>query len=183
MGVLPSLSVWQAQGSSLIFQGRTLRFLKKQAVMKKCLSNKRNIYIDIDGVISGKKNINDYEIILAEYAFEFLKFYSDNFNCFWLSTHSNKGKISDVVKYLIPYTDVKVIELVKLIKPLKWQVFKVKAIDLASDFIWVDDELSWCEKKILVDNNVLDRWLYTNTNDNPDDLLKALNTIKKFTTK
>ena len=151
--------------------------------MRKLLSNKRNIYIDIDGVILGKKNINDYEIILAKYAFEFLKYCSDNFNCFWLSTHSNKGKISDVVKYLIPYADDKVIELVKLIKPLKWQVFKTEAIDLASDFIWIDDELSWCEKKILVDNTALNRWLYTNTNANPDDLLKALNTIKKFTTK
>ena len=142
------------------------------------MSNKKNIYLDIDGVILGKRNIDDYEIVLAKYAFEFLKFCTGGFNYFWLSSHSSKGKISDVIKYLIPYIDGKVFELVKLIKPLKWQVFKTEAIDFASDFIWIDDELSWCEKKILVDNNALDRWIYINTNINPNDLLRILNIIK-----
>jgi hypothetical protein len=146
--------------------------------VRKWLSNKKNIYLDIDGVILGKRNINDYEIILAKYAFEFLEFCTGSFNCFWLSTHSNKGRISDVIKYLVPYIDGKVIKLVKLIKPLRWQVFKTEAIDLASDFIWIDDELSWCERKILMENNVLDRWIYINTNINPRDLLRVLNIIK-----
>ena len=152
-------------------------------LVRKWLSNKKNIYLDIDGVILGKRNIDNYKIILAKHVYKFLKFCTGNFNCFWLSTHSSKGRISDVVKYLIPYTDDRVIKLVKLIKPLKWSVFKTEAIDLASDFIWIDDGLSWCEKKILKENNVLDRWIYINTNINPNDLLRVLNIIKKFNTK
>jgi len=140
----------------------------------------KNIYLDIDGVILGKRNINDHEIILAKYAYRFLKYCTGNFNCFWLSTHSSGGKISEVIKYLVPYADDKVIELVKLIKPPKWQVFKTEAIDFTSDFIWLDDELSWYERKILIENNVLSRWIYINTNTNPNDLLRGLSIIKKL---
>jgi hypothetical protein len=129
---------------------------------------KKKLYLNIDGVIMGKRNINDHEVILAGNTFGFLQFCLNRFECFWFSTHSRKGNINEVIRNFAPYANAQVLKLIKLIKTLKWDIFKVYDIDFNSDFIWLDDELSWYERKVMDDNKALNRLVHERVINVPD---------------
>jgi len=100
------------------------------------------IYIDIDGVLL-KKNL-----IIPDYAEEFISFLTINFDCYWLTTHCRGGN-NDAIDYLSKYYDEETIEHLELIKQTDWTTLKTEAIDLMSAFIWLDDYPFESEKSVL----------------------------------
>lgn len=91
------------------------------------------LYLDIDGVLLTTKQTQ-----IAEDASAFIAFVTENFDCFWLTTHC-KGDNAPAIKYLSKYFDNETIELLQKVKPTDWSTLKTEAIDFKSDFIWLDD--------------------------------------------
>lgn len=92
-----------------------------------------NIYLDIDGVLLTKKGEP------AFYVEKFLRCITDNFDCYWLTTHC-KGNAEHTERYLNRIFDNnRISDLLKKIKPTNWDTLKTEAIDFSSNFRWIDD--------------------------------------------
>jgi hypothetical protein len=141
-------------------------------------TNNRILFLDCDGVLLGKARPGDNEIVLANYAQEFLEFALQHYRCFWLTTHCHDGDSTHIVNLLKRYTDESIIKLVKEISPVAWRTLKTEAIDTGSDFYWIDDQLLWSETQWLKKHNVFDRWIQVDTRRNPDDLKRAISILE-----
>jgi hypothetical protein len=64
-------------------------------------------------------------------------------------------------------------DLLKSIRPTVWSATKVGAIDLASNFCWVDDAPLAVEVEVLRGRNLLGRLVVIDTNKDDDGLLRA----------
>ncbi|MCK4881588.1 MAG: hypothetical protein KAS92_01040 [Candidatus Omnitrophica bacterium] len=132
------------------------------------------LYLDVDGVLLGKDDPGSMEIVLARHAGEFLEYCLRHYECYWLTTHCKEGDASPVIKQLRAYVDGAISGLIDAVKPTVWKTLKTEAIDLSSDFYWIDDGILQCEKEILKRNNVFSRWIEVNTRKYPDDLKRAI---------
>jgi len=139
----------------------------------------RYLYIDIDGVLLGKADPNDHEIILSKHAKDFLSYCLQHFDCYWLTTHCRNGDPSNAINLLYGHSNASVMELLKAIKPTTWVTLKTEAIALKSDFYWIDDQLLATEYEIFKDHGVVDRWIQVNTRKYPDDLLRAMGMLRR----
>ena len=63
--------------------------------------------------------------------------------------------------------------LLTSVRATSWSVSKVSAIDLASDFVWIDDEPLAVEVEVLRGRNLLRRLVVIDTNKDDDGLLRA----------
>jgi hypothetical protein len=134
----------------------------------------KKLYIDVDGVLLGKHNPDNMEVVLAKHAKEFLEFCLKKYDCYWLTTHCKDGDNTYVLRWLKKYADNEVLDLAKAIKATKWETLKTDAIDFSSDFYWIDDEPLSIEIDILKKNNSYNKWLYINTWDEPDGLYRGM---------
>lgn len=121
------------------------------------------LYLDIDGVLIGRDNKGNETIIPN--AEEFLKYCLDNYECYWLSTHSRYDKL-DIVRYLNRFFNKEAINLINQIKPLFWKTLKTEVIEFNKMFIWIDDDPLQIELDVLKRNNCIDSWLYVNSYEN-----------------
>lgn len=95
---------------------------------------KKKIYIDIDGVLLDYKTGQP-----AKHAEELIMFLtSGKFDCYWLTTHC-KGDTEPTLEYLSRHFSEKVMKRLSTVKATDWDTLKTEAIDLGSDFIWIDD--------------------------------------------
>ncbi len=145
----------------------------------KCL-NKRILFLDVDGVLLGKAGPDDSEIILAKHAAEFLQYCLQNFDCFWLTTHCHDGDSKHITDLMNRYAGKAVMEMVKEIRPVSWRTLKTEAIDVESDFYWIDDAPLWSEILWLENDNVLKRWLMVDTSENPEELKRAISMLENI---
>jgi hypothetical protein len=127
-----------------------------------------NIYLDIDGVLL----INEKQI--APHGDEFLQYVVKKYpqSTFWLSTHCWKGE-NRCVDLLSPLLQPETVELIKTIKPTEWNEMKTDALDFATDFRWLDDDLWPEELKALEDNNATGKFIMV-------DLAKDANFLKNL---
>ena len=132
------------------------------------------LYIDVDGVLLGKTSSEISDIIFAKHAKEFLEFSLAYFECYWLTTHCKDNNSSNVIKYLSPYIDKEILELLLNIKPTKWDTLKTEAINLESNFYWIDDAPLYSEKAALKKYGVFNRWIEINTRKHPDNLMQII---------
>ena len=95
---------------------------------------KKKIYIDIDGVLLDYKTGKP-----AEHAEELIMFLtSGRYDCYWLTTHC-KGDAQTALDYLSEHFSGKTMRRLRRIQPTQWTDLKTEAIDLMSDFIWLED--------------------------------------------
>jgi len=127
-----------------------------------------NIYLDIDGVILA----NDKQP--ANYAKEFLKYITDNFDVYWLTTHC-KGDTNYTVNFLHRFFDLETINILKKIKPTNWDISKTEAINFNTPFLWFDDQIFDFEKEDLIKHNTLKSWIEIDFSKNPNQLLDLIN--------
>jgi hypothetical protein len=127
-----------------------------------------NIYLDIDGVILA----NDLQP--AKYAKEFLKFITDNYDVYWLTTHC-KGDAEYTVNHINRFFDIETISLLKKIMPTNWNTWKTEAIDFSKPFIWFDDQVFDFEKRDLEKHNTLASWVKVDLSKNVDQLKELIN--------
>lgn len=135
-----------------------------------------NFYIDIDGVL-----INDS---LAEngkpvpHAIEFLKFATERFHCYWLTTHCMNGE-NHAPEYLTKRIP-EAAEYVQKIKPTNWSSWKTEAINFKEDFRWIDDDVYKPEIDALMVNNSLSKLIKVDLHTNPDQLKIVINELLKI---
>lgn len=62
--------------------------------------------------------------------------------------------------------------LLNKIQPTTWldSPLKTSAIDFTQPFLWFDDYAFDADKKVLLDNNVLDNWIKVDLTRNPEQL-------------
>ena len=119
----------------------------------------KKLYIDIDGVLLTIKNTQR-----PQYAVEFIDYITSAFDCYWLTSHCKEGNNLHLLQYLSPYYDDKTIDKLKKIKPTSWVNAKVEAIDIHSDFYWLDDYVFQFEKEISKGFYKINRLIEVNLN-------------------
>lgn len=99
-------------------------------------------YIDIDGVLLTR------QMTIPDHAETFIDFLLQNFDCHWLTTHCRAGE-NKTIQYLKQFYPADILAKVQQIKPADWLTLKTEAIDMHSDFIWLEDYPFEAEKRIL----------------------------------
>lgn len=131
----------------------------------------KKLYLDMDGVLLTKKNTTT-----AEYSEEFIDFVTDNFDCYWLTTHF-KGSSNTAIEYISKYFDAITIAKLLTIKPTNWTTLKTESIYFTSDFVWIDDNPFLTEIHILIENSKFDNLIIIDLNksDELKRVMKILN--------
>ena len=94
------------------------------------------LYLDIDGVLLTAKHTQ-----AAPGVDDFVEFITQHFACYWLTTHC-KGDSVPALRYLSLFLKPATLEkLRQAVRPTTWDTLKTEAIDLTSDFYWLDDRL------------------------------------------
>lgn len=134
---------------------------------------KKKIYIDIDGVLLDYKTGKP-----AEHAEELIMFLtSGRYECYWLTTHC-KGDAQTALDYLSEHFSEKIMKRLRRIRPTRWTDMKTEAIDLLSDFVWLEDYPFQAEISQLYRYQKEDS-LYKVDLQRKDDLLNAIRFIRK----
>lgn len=122
-----------------------------------------NIYLDIDGVLL-KKHGGPADNVL-----EFLKYITENFDCYWLTTHCRNGE-DNCIEYLSDKLPKESLQYLEKIKPAYWDMLKTEGIDFSKDFRWFDDYLMKAEEKVLLDDNSYFYWYKVDLEKYPNSL-------------
>jgi hypothetical protein len=133
------------------------------------------VFLDIDGVLLGKKNGS---VVLAKGADEFLRFVKSNFDCYWLTTHC-QGDAKTAVNWLKPYVSKKLIKVIEQIKPTTFNVLKTDALPMDGNFFWVEDQPLASELIYLEKNSLLARLIRVDTYRNKEDLVECLSYLRE----
>lgn len=136
------------------------------------MKNKLNIYLDIDGVLISDA-VDSYGKP-SEHILDFLKFITENHNCYWLTTHCMNGE-NHVEEFLQKKLPPEAMLYVSLIKPLDWKQWKTEAIDFNQDFRWIDDDVYEEEMEMLRKHNCEDKLIKVNLQENTNQLKYILN--------
>ncbi len=130
-----------------------------------------NIYLDIDGVLLAN------DLNPAKHVHEFLeKVIEKGDELYWLTTHC-QGDAATAVKRLSLVFEPRTMELLKDIKPTRWDLAKTRAIDFSQPFLWFDDDLFFEEKQDLLKSKCLENWIGVDLAKNEDQLV---NFVRSF---
>jgi hypothetical protein len=144
-----------------------------------------NLYLDLDGVIiRAADSVAGTE--LAPHALTFLQWATEFHRPYWLTTRDAHGQHAGVLRTLrlargcatFATLPADVESLLKSIRPTEWSGNKISGIDLASDFVWIDDQPSAVEIAALQSRNLLHRLVVIDTNKDSDSLLRAIAAIE-----
>lgn len=128
---------------------------------------RKNIYIDIDGVILTKG------VLPALHLDKFLRYILNNYSVFWLSSRY-QGDTKEIIKYLSKFLTPETLSLVSQIKTTSFRLDKTEAIDFSKAFFWLDNELFDSEKNALKKHNNYDSWIEINLIQTPNQLLDLI---------
>jgi len=115
------------------------------------------LYLDIDGVLLTTKHTQ-----AAPGVDDFVEFITQHFECYWLTTHC-KGDSAPALRYLSLFLKPATLEkLRQAVRPTTWDTLKTEAIDLTSDFYWLDDRPFQSELSYLQAHGMADRLVVVN---------------------
>ena len=128
------------------------------------------LYLDIDGVLV--RGVRATEGIV-----EFLKFVTENFDCYWLTTHCH-GDAKPVFLYLVSRVPSEALPYIEQIKPTTWGGWKTDAIDFSTPFYWIDDNLFEPERQALIKHDAFASFIAVDLMKNPHQLLEIKGQLK-----
>jgi hypothetical protein len=138
------------------------------------------LFLDVDGVLLRRRSGNmrgrdAYEI--ARHSLPFLEWVITNFNVHWLSSRCQGGNAQEVCHAFRYALGVREFSPdwhpLDTIPAARWERRKVDAIDLSTDFYWVDDNHGEEALAILAAHGRADRAIETNVDRDRDALLGA----------
>lgn len=136
------------------------------------MKTQTRLYIDIDGVLLTARDTRP-----ADNVTEFIDFITENFDCYWLTTHC-KGDNRTAIRRLQPYMTKETLAKLSSIKATSWDTLKTEAVDFSSDFYWLDDCPLQCEIRVLKDNNCFDRLIMVDLKAE-NELLRVIDLLGK----
>ncbi len=121
------------------------------------------LYLDIDGVL-----IRDGQPTLRY--FRFLRWAVAHHQPHWLTTRDAHGSHDGILRAFrlalgVPVLPRETEALLRAVRPTEWQGSKLTGIDLASDFLWIDDNPRPGEIEGLRARGLLDRLLVVTPRD------------------
>jgi len=132
------------------------------------------IYLDIDGVLLAN------EENLAIGAIDFIKYATDNFDVYWLTTHCMDGEKAHAIEYVQRATNEDLRLYLEKFKPVKWSLAKTEAIDFSKPFLWFDDDCYSGERLALNEHGVFNSWIEVDLSKYPDQLTHEIKLLKSF---
>lgn len=132
------------------------------------------IYLDIDGVLLAN------EENLAIGAIDFIKYATDNFDVYWLTTHCMDGETAHAIEYVQRATNEDIRPYLEKFKPVKWSLAKTEAIDFSKPFLWFDDDCYSGERLALNEHGVFNSWIEVDLSKYPDQLTHEIKLLKSF---
>lgn len=132
------------------------------------------IYLDIDGVLLAN------EENLAIGAIDFIKYATDNFDVYWLTTHCMDGETAHAIDYVQRATNENIRPYLEKFKPVKWSLAKTEAIDFSKPFLWFDDDCYSGEKLALNEHRAFNSWIEVDLSKYPDQLTQEIKLLKSF---
>ena len=135
------------------------------------------LFIDVDGVLLGLDEGRANRAALARHACDFLEAALKRCEVFWLTTHC-RGSAGPVMQHLMRHTPQsereRLLTLAGKVRPTRFETFKTEALPKAEEpFLWMDDSPTGAELDWLRARGWLDRWLWVDTREEPEDLLRA----------
>ncbi len=124
--------------------------------------------MDIDGVILAN------EENLAVGAIEFIRYATDNFEVYWLTTHCMDGNPSHAIEYVQRATKDDIRPYLEKLRPTTWSLAKTEAIDFSKPFMWYDDDCYSGERIALNEHNTFNSWIEVDLAKYPDQLVHEL---------
>jgi hypothetical protein len=152
---------------------RLAHTLNPSQTVRVCYRGRMNIYIDIDGPLirNGQP---------TAHCFEFLRWAVEFHRPYWLTTRDAHGQYTGILRAFrhavgSPELPAEIETLLRAVRPTEWFGSKITGVDLASDFVWIDDAPLRVEIETLRGLGLLNRLLVVDTNDG---LLRAVDVIR-----
>ena len=138
-----------------------------------CYRGRMNIYIDIDGPLIRNGQ-------LVAHCFEFLRWAVECHRPYWLTTRDAHGQHTGILRAFrhavgSPELPAEIETLLRAVRPTEWFGSKITGVDLASDFVWIDDAPLRVEIETLRGLGLLNRLLVVDTDDG---LLRVVDVIR-----
>jgi hypothetical protein len=135
------------------------------------------LYLDIDGVLLRRRHSGMFDgFELSPHCLDFLTWVTSRFRCQWLSMRCRPGFLDGARRAFraagAPLDDPRWAVL-NLIEAAAWSVNKTEAVDVWSNFWWVDDNPSEHDRDWLRAHNRQDRLIEVSSDRDPDALLHA----------
>lgn len=73
----------------------------------------------------------------------------------------------------MPFLTLENYDLIKNIFPTTWNTLKTEAINFSQPFYWFDDYLLEVEKRILLENRCLEKWIKIDLDKNGNNIMRA----------
>jgi len=138
------------------------------------------LYLDVDGLLIGRRDPARSEVCLANHALAFLSFVLERFACYWLTTRC-RGEAGPVLEYLFWHAEEaqrpRLMELAARVRPTPFRTLKTEALPDEGRFLWIDDSPIFSEIAFLRERGWEDRWLQVDARREPEDLLRAMNRL------
>jgi hypothetical protein len=139
--------------------------------------NRPALFLDIDGVCLRRRHTAMFDAFeLAPHCLDFLTWATTRFQCRWLSMRCRSGFLDGSRRAFVQAgarTSDPRWAVLNLIEPAAWSVHKTETIDPASNFWWVDDNVTEYDRDWLRANHGEDRLIEISADRDPDALLRA----------
>jgi hypothetical protein len=136
------------------------------------------LYLDLDGVMlqSVDGSVWNSTWRVAPYAAQFLKWALAYHSPMWLTSRDMDGSGEGIVTAFANAigSTRPLMELAARVPSCQWSGAKTNAIELTSNYLWLDDSPRPEDLIALEREGCVSRWLEVNTDVRPDDLLRAM---------
>jgi hypothetical protein len=141
-----------------------------------------NVFLDVDGVLLGCDRERPSRLALADHALDLLAFALARAEVYWLCPQG-RGDARPVVDHLVQHTRAsdreRLLALAATVRVANWRGLRTEALPADGNFVWLDDGPEPGELAILKGRGWLDRWVWVDTRESPDDLLRARQVLGK----
>ena len=140
------------------------------------------IFLDVDGVLLGTDRERPQRLLLADHALDFLAFVLARAEVYWLTPHCH-GDSRPVVDHIVRHSKAsdreRVMKLAPQVRATDYRGLRTEALPADGRFVWLDDAPEQGELAMLRGRGWLDRWLFVDTREEPEDLLRAQRVLQQ----
>lgn len=140
------------------------------------------VFLDVDGVLLGLDPDKPHRLRLADHALELLAFVLARAEVHWLAPQC-RGDARAVVEHLVNHSPAsereRLLTLASRVRATDYRGLRSEALPADGRFVWLDDAPEQGELAMLRARGWLDRWLFVDTREEPDDLRRAMQVLAK----